>query len=546
MKTFQTILLLIISASATADVIPYSPGRDMQMGMGFDSIRGVLVGRAIDVSSETMAIAKGTTGEHELHLIESREELAKAISLEVSADVGIGFFRASLESEYSREFSFKGYSFYLLIHVYRTKSETVFKDPALIETNLDPMDFYYRYGDEYVSTVTEGAEYLGIIEIESGSSREREIFKAQLEVSGLTWGARARIQTALEEIQEQRSVKVKEVYKGGAVTQAADDVESLFANAQAFAKGDLTNNTVPLWIGTKSYRGFEGYKRPKRDYRHIVLVEDYLRAHARAIDTRERLEDVINSSQKYRFDNDATKEKTILELRGEVRVIRRVERETLEKSQKFLFEDLKSEEDRLDEILKTLDESLNKLPKAYAAPPGNFFRHVELDLPADIRLVAVHQPGFGDLDTGRDDVNVTVNISVVPFRDREGTNSAIKREGGLFAVRSLRLQVMFNISELGGDHSVFKLHPLNWLSPIVYTAPKGLAITQIDGELFGYFSQRLNSYEAKQLDGSGILESAKVLCQTADSDDRNKLYVTEIKLKSIRARFDHEEEIGDR
>lgn len=171
--------------------LPVTP--ELDFGRGYDSTTNTAHARAIDFDEP--AVLGGAKGQHingELTVITSSSQLAKKLNISGSGSYS-GLFSASVEANYLSSLEINKYSTFLLAKVKVTNPSKVIGAPRLRQeanTLLKERGwetFIKTYGTEYMSALSTGGSYYGVIRIDTISQEEQE--KIAIMVSASGWGA---------------------------------------------------------------------------------------------------------------------------------------------------------------------------------------------------------------------------------------------------------------------------------------------------------------------------------------------------------------------
>lgn len=171
-----------IVSKATVDPVP--PAKLFQ---GVDTVRGE---QRHTIVTGTYDTSESATSQ-ELTVSVDFETFSKSTQINQSASVGVGLFGGTEKVEFTKEVERSSWSINMVIrssHVIgTTESRNAIADVSGFDMRdpLGRLDFFNRYGDSFYSSVTLGAEYLGIFTFHLNSESERSATMTSLGVSGL-------------------------------------------------------------------------------------------------------------------------------------------------------------------------------------------------------------------------------------------------------------------------------------------------------------------------------------------------------------------------
>lgn len=215
---------------------------------GFDTFSAS--GRATAVTGDTKTVSAANRCDYTV--CTSTETLMNAldVSAGVAADFGVGGVDA--KSQYVQRLELTSTSVVIAIYANvvsgtQTVTDEQLADDVTAPTAADVNAFYQSYGDCFVSSITEGGEYIATYAFYSQSQSEQQQVVASLSAHGVTTSGNvsANVQAAVEEVSSSELVRVSFSqqlfgYSGTALPQPAD----LVAFALALGRTVPTTPTV--------------------------------------------------------------------------------------------------------------------------------------------------------------------------------------------------------------------------------------------------------------------------------------------------------------
>ncbi len=164
---------------------------DMDLGSGFDSLRGTII--AGNPCLEDFEIKDRVSREEVTFAItdiKDSGEMKEAMNIELEGTIGFSIFEFSIGGDIEVEEEFDNKNIYYLITLNYEKDDYSIKEPKLSEeatklfANQDLYEeFRQKCGDQYIETVTTGSQMVALIEIHNKSAYER----SKIEVNASTF-----------------------------------------------------------------------------------------------------------------------------------------------------------------------------------------------------------------------------------------------------------------------------------------------------------------------------------------------------------------------
>jgi hypothetical protein len=260
--------------------------KTMSWGYGFDSAGGQSTGANCLLELGAITTTSGAGGQvvsFSMDLVKSREELQKKISADVSVSASFGFGNASARAEYMKEQNFNSFSLFL---VARTKvvNATQWISPQRLSTYSETQyinryeDFRRRCGDQFLSGLTTGGEFLSIFEVKTRSNDEKESIEASLKASSAfgTWSASANFAASVHKVTEQSSVRVSSFQVGGVGETAVPPTEAEAIIQRATQLPIIVNGDGARGISA-SFKTYDVLELPPVNAEMFRRQKEYLR-----------------------------------------------------------------------------------------------------------------------------------------------------------------------------------------------------------------------------------------------------------------------------
>lgn len=226
----------------------------IQLGMGVDLINGQAREKAVGGPVERVPFIEEV---YSLYLIETREELAKAMGLSVDVSANEVAWSASTKLNWSKNYSRSANSVTLYVSVKVTTAIQRFKgspDPCDVILGLPLDQFLQRAGTHYISAIREGGELYAILTIDDMSETMREQLSVSLSGRYATYSASADLTTHLERFRQSHKVQLDYRTEGGLLTLGEPNVANLITACDRFAK-TVKDNAHPQEAELSGYEG---------------------------------------------------------------------------------------------------------------------------------------------------------------------------------------------------------------------------------------------------------------------------------------------------
>jgi SepF-like predicted cell division protein (DUF552 family) len=221
----------------------FDQNQGMAYGVGFDSVAGDVRGDCVlRTEPESPVGVSGQEVVFKLRQITSSTELAKELNISASASLKAQFGKVSAKASYASQQNINQFSIYLVAQVSVTNPTRRLRDVKLTDEAWRLLEvkgveeFRERCGDEFLSGITTGGEYLAILQITTRSEEEKQNVSVSVRAKGTggTWKAGADFKLALEQISKEHEVEVTSFQQGGDTATIPDTVEEIIDRAVNF------------------------------------------------------------------------------------------------------------------------------------------------------------------------------------------------------------------------------------------------------------------------------------------------------------------------
>lgn len=203
----------------SAVYLPVTP--ELAFGRGYDVATNTAHARAVDFDEpQILGGATGQIIDGEITIITSNSQLAKKLNITASGSYS-GLFSASVEANYLSKQEINKYSTHVMTRVRVTNPSMVIGDPRLrpeakallIERGWEA--FIKTYGTEYMSAVSTGGSYYGLIHIDSTTKQEQENIKIAVSASGFGAEFKGKLDREIRKACSNRTITVTVMQHGG-------------------------------------------------------------------------------------------------------------------------------------------------------------------------------------------------------------------------------------------------------------------------------------------------------------------------------------------
>ncbi len=312
-----------------AETINFIENVGMDYGIGFDTLKGVVRRRPLFDSNHHSIPGGGQRTFFSLKKVEGSMDLEKELNVSVSGSYGCGLWHASAQASFMKSNSLNTYSLYYMVSVKVTNAEEILsQDPQLTQQAKDILNqpsgltlFNQSYGDSFVSGITTGGEYYGIVQIDTKSDKNFMDTKAKIEGGGIGWDFKAQFAYKVNQTSKTNSVNIKEICIGDTAHQPASTADAMTTYATGFA-GKVLNRGVPVFVELAPYTVFPEYasKFTDLDLNKRILLAQLQNEYLDYQDLKNNIDYVRTHSDQFRF-NPATKNNDVNNLTNQSRTI---------------------------------------------------------------------------------------------------------------------------------------------------------------------------------------------------------------------------------
>ena len=370
----------------------FDQDQGMAYGVSFDSVAGEV--RDDCVVRTTPEPPSGVAGQEvifKLRQITSSSALMKELNISASASLRATFGKVSAKASYASKQNVNQFSIYLLVQVSVTNPMRRMRDIKLTDEAWDLLEkngeeqFRERCGDEFLSGITTGGEYLAILQIATKTEKDKEEVSVSVRAKGAggTWKAGADFKYALETIAQEHEIEVTSFQQGGDTKTIPDTVDEIIKRAVEFpqqVEGDKA------FAYSAFFQKYDTLRLP--DGKNPIDVENQKRVIEKLADYYLSYSDILNSIE-YIFKN----------------------------SDQFVDFDVKAMNQEANEIRKTLNELSQSASDC-------FNNYKSCKLPGSLRSPIVVLPARKTIKGG--DIKNTV-LYIAPF-DGKTFGSEISRQ----------------------------------------------------------------------------------------------------------------------
>lgn len=231
----------------------------LQLGRGCDHAISKTFGWAVAFEpGQPLIPSAGQTTEFTFHVITSSSDLADSLNVAASAAFPIKGVIVAPEAKYVASSSIQRFATYILVKVVVKNAEIVIKHPRLTDHAKGLLGtgdwelFAKSYGLEYMSGVTAGGSYIGLIEVATRTEQEQIEIKSK--VGGVTVGVKAEAEfgLVLKEITNNKAHRVTIFQSGGSGDPLEVELQEMIDQAKTFP-ALVQANPVPLQALVERY-----------------------------------------------------------------------------------------------------------------------------------------------------------------------------------------------------------------------------------------------------------------------------------------------------
>lgn len=241
----------------------------MSLGQGFNSRTGLPAGLCIDWLRGGQHSPTGDAGSstpaatsYTVSLAESSEELRRYLGVEASASFDSGMYHGDASFEYANNLSISKYDVILVVEARKEFIAEAIDGPHLLPDALTLLrsnergyeGFISRCGDAFVTSITKGASYRGIVRLSTVRQSERTAIRAHLAGGSMTFEAETTFRTALSSVLQSRQLHVNVVSRGGPRQTFDTDVDGLMTAVHNFLERASPENAYPIAATFRPYQ----------------------------------------------------------------------------------------------------------------------------------------------------------------------------------------------------------------------------------------------------------------------------------------------------
>ncbi len=266
---FLFVVSVFMPAYAVNDYMDYVENSSLDIGGGFDFISRDVKRSAVKPFDPVYVSDGGQKVEYTLKYVESSQDLYEAMEIEADGSYDGLVTSVSARSKFVSETQINTYSMNFIVRVKvvngtkRIPTKDYFlssEAKKLLETDKSAMKdkFKLAYGDRYVSAITTGGEYIGIINIETSSVSDKKKLETDIKASGMNWSAHSSFKGAMDKVSKSHKVTVNNFIRGGKGIKSSNNVGDMIDTANKFSQLVLDAG-VPLKVQLSPYTDFVEY-----------------------------------------------------------------------------------------------------------------------------------------------------------------------------------------------------------------------------------------------------------------------------------------------
>lgn len=260
---------LSLSVLASNDYMNYIEYSSLDIGGGFDFIDRSVKKSAIMPFTPVYVSDGGQDIQYTLKYVESSEDFSEALEIEADGSYDGIVNSFSARSKFMGQSDVNTYSMNFIVRVKvingtkRIPTSSYFlsqeaKDNLAKDNDPLKTEFHKSFGDRYVSAITTGGEYVGIISIETSSIHDKMQVESEIKASGISWSANSKFKDAVERISKSHKVEVQNYIRGGRGIEVPENVSKMIELANKFPALVL-NDGVLLKVELSPYTDFIEY-----------------------------------------------------------------------------------------------------------------------------------------------------------------------------------------------------------------------------------------------------------------------------------------------
>lgn len=228
------------------------------LGRGLNGFTGALRGDCIEYTASIPSGFSGFGTRTDIKLIQSTEEFQREIGVSVSGSGGIGKLSIEASAKYDNSVKISGSSDYLMVRV-KVDGPTIAMDtqaltPFATKYRENKQSFFVACGNQYVSEVQLGGDFIAILEFTASSETERTQVQANLRAATAVSSVNAEFKMSVERAQKQSSMRSTVIRHGTDETLPDFSLDQLVQYARAFPSKVNDKTAVPIGVTLSDYQ----------------------------------------------------------------------------------------------------------------------------------------------------------------------------------------------------------------------------------------------------------------------------------------------------
>lgn len=252
----------------------------------------------------------GGDGSFELVRITSTSELEDHLGISASVSGSVGLFSASAKFSFASSTKVQTSSIFLLLKCTKTfgfqhiPNPNLTPEAATLVQNGNAGLFYDKYGNYFISGISSGGEFYGMIQVDTKSQEDHESMSASLSASYGPFNAEASTNLSNALTQTNSALKVGLTYSGGNVTKTPTTPQELLAAKDEWEKS-VVNQAKPTLVLLMPWVIANGPNPPNSadlDKQQAVLA-NCAKLRSQALDYRNMLGFILDNQTQFQFDS---------------------------------------------------------------------------------------------------------------------------------------------------------------------------------------------------------------------------------------------------
>jgi hypothetical protein len=244
------------------------PGR--VLGRGYDVLKGDLQGDCVAISARSDEPESHTRRfyrqHHDLQFLENPGDLARALLINAGTSLSWGLGTPSTPMQYLESQKINRYSIYLLARqemitdIKRAKAPAI-KEGFLLKLRHSKEAFRDACGDEFISSMTYGGSYMGVIRFDTEDELTHQKLKSELSEKVGSFSSSLEMRGTLGEILKNRNLKITTFRLGRAGERATSQPTSpeQFLDEWVKFSAIVAENPTPIRVRTQTYETIENF-----------------------------------------------------------------------------------------------------------------------------------------------------------------------------------------------------------------------------------------------------------------------------------------------